>query len=342
MRLSLVFCAAALVNTALAAVLVNSSDSAAVWRRGLDGILDGFHDQDQTTTHDRAAVTTDAVSASTTSPAGDAALKSLLGISSSLADLTSTKTKNKESSAAATGTSYSVIGSLPPINPPSAAHPNTIPPATPTSSTTLVLPTAAAAATESSASSGTSEWKIIGVAVIAFTTVAGILLLSVFFDQWWRFVRDLFGRQRKKETEEELVPDWEKAEWHLRCGRDRQRYPSFSSLPDIAKVQPPPPAAPGPSRNSDSERVLGQQSGTAAGLTGYPTEAHRDRVPSGIGLGIGRMDSVRREGSSPRGVAGRSPSVKRGKTAYENAMQNPFDDVHASPTLEDAYGGVAN
>ena len=144
MRLSLVVCAAALVNTALGAVLVNSSDSAAVWRRGLDGILDGFHDQDQTTTHDHAAVTTDVIPASTTSPAGDAALKSLLGISSSPAELTSTKTKNKETSAAATGTSYSVIGSLPPINPPSAAHPNTIPPATPTSSTTPVLPTAAA------------------------------------------------------------------------------------------------------------------------------------------------------------------------------------------------------
>ena len=83
----------------------------------------------------------------------------------------------------------------------------------------------------SSNNSGSSSdsWKIIGVAVICFTAVVVVLIVAVFFDTWWRFVRDIFRRQRAADEHEEMVPDWHKASWEVRFG-DRQRYPSFGSL----------------------------------------------------------------------------------------------------------------
>ncbi|EIW64108.1 uncharacterized protein TRAVEDRAFT_41524 [Trametes versicolor FP-101664 SS1] len=340
MRLPVILCTAALVNTVFAAALLETPISAAAQARGLDGFFDGLQDQSQTATaaHDHTQVGPDATPTATPSTPGDANLKSLLGLSSSATDTATAKGKGKETNAIPTGTAYSIIGSLPPIHTPSAAY-SPMTPATSTASTDASSPTTAAAAnTESATSSGTSEWKIIGVAVIAFTTVAGILLLSVFFDHWWRFVRGLVCRN-KGNTDEELVPDWEKAEWDMRCGQDRQRYPSFSSLPSAAKVQAPPPAAPGPSRNSYSE------AGTSAGLAGYHQEARRNRTPSGVGLGLGRVGSTRSQRSqrSPSigGAAGRSPFAKHKKAAYEGAPQNPFDDIH-SPTPEDVYGGVVH
>ncbi|KAI0368853.1 hypothetical protein BV20DRAFT_968630 [Pilatotrama ljubarskyi] len=337
MRLLLVscWCAAALVDVSLAAALGDSAKSADIGERGLNGIFDGLHGQDQTTTHERTL--TGNYAAQTTVPLpDDSELKPFLGFpSASEPSSTRSKDKAQETTAGPTGTSYSVIGTLPPIHMPSAPYSNTIPVATSTSSANSLPPTAAAAATGSSASSGTSEWKIIGVAVIAFTTVAGILLLSVFFDQWWRFIRDLVWRRRKKATEEELVPDWEKAEWHLRLQQDRQRYPSFTSLPSVATVQPPPAAAAGPSRTA-GDKTLGRHLGTSADLAGNTPETGCDMGPDRIGLGLGRVWSVRREVSSPnRGTAGRSPAPGG------CAGKNPFDDPH-SPTPEDVYGGVEN
>ncbi|EMD32554.1 hypothetical protein CERSUDRAFT_99283 [Gelatoporia subvermispora B] len=93
-------------------------------------------------------------------------------------------------------------------------------------------------ANSSQASSGTSEWKIVCVAVIAFSAVAAILLIAVFFDQCWGFARDVVGRRRTPEGTEEFVPDWEKASWEVRFGDDRHRYPSFASVP--SPVVPPP------------------------------------------------------------------------------------------------------
>ncbi|KAH9849232.1 hypothetical protein C2E23DRAFT_395050 [Lenzites betulinus] len=338
MRLSFVLYIVALVDTAFAAALIKTPSSVRAARRGLDGfgILDGPPSDQTTTPHDHTLAATGAAATSTPISPDDSGLKSFLGFSSSAAS-TSSKNKAKETAAVPTGTSYSVIGSLPAIQTPTVSHsaiPSaTTPPPTP--------PTVAAAAShDTSPGSGTSEWKIIGVAVIAFTTVAGILLLSVFFDQWWHFVHDLICR-RRKDSEEELVPDWEKAEWHLRFAQDRQRYPSFSSLPSVAMVQPPPPAVPGPYRNPDSGRNLGQQPGSVADLAGYPQETLHDKNLGGIGLGLGRTSSTRREGSpSSGGTAGRSPSLKRGNNADRERMINPFDDIH-SPMPEDVYGGVA-
>lgn len=81
-----------------------------------------------------------------------------------------------------------------------------------------------------SGASSSDSWKIIGVAVICFTAVVVVLVVAVFFDTWWRFVRDLFRRRRAADEHEEMVPDWHKASWEVRFG-DRQRYPSFGSLP---------------------------------------------------------------------------------------------------------------
>lgn len=81
----------------------------------------------------------------------------------------------------------------------------------------------------SSSASSSDSWKIIGVAVICFIAVVVVLVVAVFFDTWWHFVRDLF-RSRRAGEQEEMVPDWHKASWEVRLG-DRQRYPSFGSVP---------------------------------------------------------------------------------------------------------------
>ena len=81
---------------------------------------------------------------------------------------------------------------------------------------------------------GSQEWKIIGVAVIAFSAVAAILLLSVFFDQCWGFIRDLVWRKKRKDPFEELMPDWEKASWEIGMDGDGHRYPA---MPPPAKYR---------------------------------------------------------------------------------------------------------
>ncbi|THH29064.1 hypothetical protein EUX98_g5122 [Antrodiella citrinella] len=127
---------------------------------------------------------------------------------------------------------YSVIGTLPPIPSPTAG--NTIMTSwasTPTYTLPTSTPISDAASKKDQA---IKQWKIIGVAVIAFSTVSAILLLAVFFDQWWRFVKDVIGKGRGRKLgkdKEELVPDWEKASWEVRFGDDRHRYPSFTSFP---------------------------------------------------------------------------------------------------------------
>lgn len=89
----------------------------------------------------------------------------------------------------------------------------------------------------SSISSSGSTWKIVGVAVISFSAVALILIAAVFFDHWWRFVRDILWKKGTLESTEEMVPDWEKASWEVRFGDDRHRYPSFSSVPSATPAQ---------------------------------------------------------------------------------------------------------
>ncbi|PIL31363.1 hypothetical protein GSI_06062 [Ganoderma sinense ZZ0214-1] len=141
---------------------------------------------------------------------------------------------SSESITISTGTS-SVKGTLPPVSyaVQSSYSVTSASSSTSSQSSPTPSPSSMQQPSNSTVSSTTSEWKIIGVAVIAFSAVATILLLAVFFDQWWRFIRDLVWRRRNKAAEEELVPDWEKAQWELRLAKDPElaRYPSFASLP---------------------------------------------------------------------------------------------------------------
>ena len=83
------------------------------------------------------------------------------------------------------------------------------------------------------------DWRIIGIAVIAVSTVGMMIMVVVFFDQWWGFLCDVFGRRRKwhGRGKEELVPDWGRASWEFKVKEDTlPTYPSFGS-PLATKAQ---------------------------------------------------------------------------------------------------------
>ncbi|KAF8481325.1 hypothetical protein DFH94DRAFT_739517 [Russula ochroleuca] len=78
------------------------------------------------------------------------------------------------------------------------------------------------------------DWRVIGIAVIAVSVVGAMILLVIFFDQWWGFLCDVCGRRRKWRGggREELVPDWERGSWVFKVEDDKlPAYPSFSSPP---------------------------------------------------------------------------------------------------------------
>jgi hypothetical protein len=81
------------------------------------------------------------------------------------------------------------------------------------------------------------DWHVIGIAVIAVSAVGTMILLVVFFDQWWGFLCDVCGRRRKwhGRGKEDLVPDWERASWEFKVEDDKAfpTYPSFGSPPAI-------------------------------------------------------------------------------------------------------------
>jgi hypothetical protein len=79
---------------------------------------------------------------------------------------------------------------------------------------------------------------VIGIAVIAISAVGTMILVVVFFDQWWGFICDVCGRRRKREGggKEELVPDWERGTWEFKVEKDiLPAYPSFGSPPARAQ-----------------------------------------------------------------------------------------------------------
>ncbi|KAI9512885.1 hypothetical protein F5148DRAFT_1160550 [Russula earlei] len=83
------------------------------------------------------------------------------------------------------------------------------------------------------------DWRVIGIAVIAVSVVGTMILVIVFFDQWWGFLCDLCGRRRKwmGKGKEEFVPDWERASWEFKIEDDNMpAYPSFGS-PPVPQVQ---------------------------------------------------------------------------------------------------------
>lgn len=80
------------------------------------------------------------------------------------------------------------------------------------------------------------DWRVIGIAVIAISAVGTMILLVVFFDQWWGFLCDVCGRRRRRRGggKEELVPDWERGTWEYKVEVDNLNlpiYPSFGSPP---------------------------------------------------------------------------------------------------------------
>jgi len=80
------------------------------------------------------------------------------------------------------------------------------------------------------------DWRVIGIAVIAISAVGTVILLVVFFDQWWGFLCDVCGRRRRRQGggKEELVPDWERGTWEYKVEENNLNlpgYPSFGSPP---------------------------------------------------------------------------------------------------------------
>ncbi|KAF9454186.1 hypothetical protein P691DRAFT_810911 [Macrolepiota fuliginosa MF-IS2] len=85
----------------------------------------------------------------------------------------------------------------------------------------------------------TLQWKVIGIGIITVGLIATVILSVIFFNSWWNFLCDLCGcgkRRRGTQGEENMVPDWEKRDWEFKlANEDGHRYPTMSSLGDIAK-----------------------------------------------------------------------------------------------------------
>ncbi|KAI0004186.1 hypothetical protein BJV74DRAFT_809608 [Russula compacta] len=84
----------------------------------------------------------------------------------------------------------------------------------------------------------TNDWRVIGIAVIAVSVVGIMILVIVFFDQWWGLLCDVCGRRRKwlGRGKEELVPDWERGSWEFKVEDDSlPAYPSFGAPSVLAQ-----------------------------------------------------------------------------------------------------------
>lgn len=82
-----------------------------------------------------------------------------------------------------------------------------------------------------------TQWKIIGISIICVTFIAVVVLLITFFDNWWRFVKDVFGISKKGGGSETfLTPDWKRRTWEAKlAGEDGHRYPTMTSVDSPAK-----------------------------------------------------------------------------------------------------------
>ena len=82
-----------------------------------------------------------------------------------------------------------------------------------------------------------TEWKVIGIAVIAITFITIVVLGVTFFDSWWGFLRAMFFGDKHNGGDEKLVPDWNKRSWEYKlANEDGHRYPTMTSLESIVKV----------------------------------------------------------------------------------------------------------
>ncbi|KAI0348263.1 hypothetical protein BDW22DRAFT_1480088 [Trametopsis cervina] len=242
-------------------------------------------------------------------------------------------TQSHSQSASGVSPTYSVIGSVPPL--PSGSLRSTDSVSSGTSPTSAVsTPTYTEPVTAQQAESkGAQEWKIVGVAVIAFTTVAAILLLSVFFDQWWGFMRDLLWKKKREDDFEELVPDWQRASWAFHLEGDRHRYPT---IPPAASTKQEVNRA-GKQALYSPNNIAGVGAGMKEEMISEPTprQDYQSNSPWARGLGLSPLP--------PAAQLQRSPSRTQRDRLYRHDS-NPFEPkTHAppSPALTDPYGGIA-
>jgi hypothetical protein len=124
--------------------------------------------------------------------------------------------------------------------------------------------------TASQSSSESRTWKIVGVSVITITFVVGSIFVVVFFDQWWRFLRDTIVGKSKGPDFEDLVPDWEKRTWEVRLAEEEShRYPSTSTLSANALARQPSAR----SQNDDPRHP-------------FPARLYPHAIANGVGLGL--------------------------------------------------------
>ncbi|KDQ63244.1 hypothetical protein JAAARDRAFT_29264 [Jaapia argillacea MUCL 33604] len=226
-----------------------------------------------------------------------------------------------------TVTSHSVIGTPAPMP---TAHPKwflssiATYPAT-TVSTPPPTPTPTPSSQPSTISGVPTEWKVLGIAVIAISVLGISVLCIVFFDTWWRFIKDVLccGMGSKDSGgEEELVPDWEKRSWAVQlrdeggCGGSH-RYPSVEDLTAPEGVLCRKPSV---KERQEGLGVLFPSRGNLFDdIISEPTEAY--------GISRGRVTATR-------------------TSQYETAPHANVGEIYPpklspSPTMTEAYGGIA-
>ena len=173
------------------------------------------------------------------------------------------------------------------------------------------------------------DWRVIGIAVIAVSAVGTMILVVVFFDQWWGFLCDVCGRHRKWKGwgKEELVPDWERASWEFKAEDDTfPAYPSFGSPPATQMKE-------GVATRAQPWKVDTAHKPDHLAYPSLWTSKDTGRV---FGTQVARC------GLSRQNVMQFSPSgVSNEVTAYKHHSPLCRSNTETSTTSEDAYDGLA-
>jgi hypothetical protein len=177
----------------------------------------------------------------------------------------------------------------------------------------------------------TVDWRVIGIAVIAVSAVGAMILVIVFFDQWWGFLCDVCGRRRRRQGggKEELIPDWERRTWEFKVKDNNvPAYPSFGSLP-VLQTQ----------NHAQIWQVDVDQrpdQNTSSDWLAFPPAAalNDDGQVLGIQDVPNRPSRRRLRQFSQRGVVDEATTHK----SYSSLSRS---DTHKSTALEDAYDGLA-
>ncbi|PCH34226.1 hypothetical protein WOLCODRAFT_160705 [Wolfiporia cocos MD-104 SS10] len=358
MRIAVLILAAGLYPIAICASLTKSNDiphvshiSAHHYRRDLSGLFGGLDPASQSQEQETDSGTHDNDTPEQAPRPADEPSKtdsSTFNLFSPFATLGEpTKTK---SAASSTGTkSESSITTDADVS--ATAEPTSTQESTSSTSSATVSATQAAedrhSSDSSAAGSSSSNWKIVGVAVIAFSAVAAILVAAVFFDHWWGFLRDVVWKRREPEGMEEMIPDWEKASWEVRLGHDRHRYPSFTSgapsrhnsaktkARDWTQERRPSPC---PGLTPAERMVLSPGYVPPAPPTNVylnpnarPSTGNADTYPD---------QSTATLVNTPRTAAGYTSPGSNAHTGPCTGDRNPFSDRPVSPPPADAYGGI--